>query len=138
MSLEIAGIGRIWLNPTRSSRIWSRSRRIRLDFAGFGRIFLYNSGRVRVARVLEKQTRHSTRRCRFLRTETRRRPTGPSIRAGIGSASGGLAGLSGSDRVWTALHERCFLVCQMPHLMIMLVKHMKLQGMPIAGSLAWI
>lgn len=56
----------------------------------------------------------------------------------MGSASGGLAGLSGSGRVWTALHERCFLVCQMPHLMIMLVKHMKSQGMPIAGSLAWI
>jgi len=34
---------------------------------------------------------------------TRRRLTGPSVRAGIGSVSGSLAGLSGFGRVWTAL-----------------------------------
>ena len=45
--LEIVGFGRIWLNPTRYSRIWlrslqiwSRSRRIWLVFAGFSQIFL--------------------------------------------------------------------------------------------------
>ena len=49
------------------------------------------------------QTRHSTHWCRFLRTETRRRLTRPSVRAKIGLALGSLVGLSGSDRVWTAL-----------------------------------
>ena len=49
------------------------------------------------------RTRHSTRRCQFFRTKTRRRPTGPSVRAGIGLSSGGLAGLSGFGWVWTAL-----------------------------------
>ena len=41
-SLKIAGIGRIWLNPTRSSQIWSRSRQISSNlawFCRFGRIF---------------------------------------------------------------------------------------------------
>ena len=35
--------------------------------------------------------------------ESRRQPTGPSVRAGIGLSSGGLAGLLGFDRVWTTL-----------------------------------
>ena len=77
------------------------------DLAGY----YCSSGRVRVARVLEMQTRHSTRQCRFLRTKTHRRPTGPSVWVGIGLASGGLAGLSGFDQVWTALlkvhHIKC-------------------------------
>ena len=85
-SLKIAGIGRIWLNPTKSSRTgWDLARSGR-NLGGSGLIlqvwpdFLYNSGRVWVAPVLEKQTCHSTRRCRFLRTETRRRPIEPSAR----------------------------------------------------------
>ena len=52
---------------------------------------------------MEKQTRHLTHQCQFLRTETRRRSTGPSIRARIGSASSGLVELSSSCWVWTAL-----------------------------------
>ena len=107
--LEIVGFGQIWLNPTRYSRIWSRSlqiwsrsHRIWLVFAGFSRIFLQLRS-VRVARVLEMRIRHSTPRCRFLRTETHRRPTGPSVWAEIKLSSGGLTGLSGSSRVWTAL-----------------------------------
>ena len=65
--------------------------------------FFCSFGQVRVAQVLEMWTRHSTCRCRFLRTETCCRPTGPSVRAGIGLSSGGLAGLSGFGWVWIAL-----------------------------------
>ena len=46
-SLKIARIGRIWLNPTRSSRIWlrscqiwSKSRQIWLDFASLAGFFI--------------------------------------------------------------------------------------------------
>ena len=81
--------------------------------------FLYNSNRVRVARVLEKQTHHSTRRCRFLRTKTRRRSIGLSVWAGIGSPLGGLARLSGFDRVCISLtpahefaHRQCLFCLQ--------------------------
>ena len=91
-SLKIVGI---WLNTTKSS--W-----IQVVYARFGHLF-YSFGRVQVARVLEMQTRHSTRWCRFLRTKTRCRLIGPSVQARIGLVSGGFAKLSGSNRVWTAL-----------------------------------
>ena len=82
------------------------------DLACFCRIWsdFFQLRSVRVARVLEMRTRHSTRRCRFLRTETRRRPTGPSVRAKIGLSSGGLAGLSGFGWAWTALKPVHFQV----------------------------
>ena len=104
--LEIAGI---WPNLAKSHQILPNLVEISLDLAKSG-LFLQDltgyfcsCGRVRVARVLEMQTRHSTRRCRFLRTETCCRLIGPSVWAGIRSVSGGLAEFSGSGRVWTTL-----------------------------------
>ena len=94
--LKMAGI---WLDLAKSHQIQS-------NLACFCRIwsyFLYSSSRVRIARVLEKQTHHLTRQCRFLRTETLRRPTRPSVRVGIRSMSSGLAWLPGFNRVQTAL-----------------------------------
>ena len=46
--------------------------------------FLYSFGWVRVARVLEKQTCHSTRQHQFLELETHRQLIGASVRTGIG------------------------------------------------------
>ena len=48
-----------------------------------------------MARVLEKKTRHSTRRRRGLGSETRHRPSEWSVRTVAGSGSGGLLGLVG-------------------------------------------
>ena len=48
---------------------------------------------------------HSTRRCRFLKRETRCQPTGASVWAGIGLTSGGLARFLSTGRVWIALND---------------------------------
>ena len=66
----------------KSHQIRSRSHRIDRDLAKSSQIwpdFVYNSSRVQVAHVLEKETRHSTHRCQFLKTESRCRLTGPSV-----------------------------------------------------------
>ena len=67
--------------------------------------FLYSSGRVWVAWVLEKQTCHLTCRLRFLESETCHGPTGASIWAKIGSTSGGLVGFLGHGWVLTPLNS---------------------------------
>ena len=64
--------------------------------------FLYSFGWVGVARVLEKQICHSTRRHQFLELETHRQLIGASVQTGIGGAIWSIFGL------WLGLETSTF------------------------------
>jgi len=64
---------------------------------------LYITSTGRVARVLEKKTRHSTCQRQALGAETRNRTTGVSVQAELRWRLGGLVCLAGRSQVWTPL-----------------------------------
>ena len=99
LSQKLSDLSRSEQNRHRSKWKMANHRRIWTEEA-----FIWSGGRAgRVAAVLEEKTRHSTRRNRVWRIETRGRPPESSGRAASGSVRAGFSVWSGERVAWTPL-----------------------------------